>query len=87
MRVLIAETLNIARAVTTILRVRKNARLKFFQAAAKEANAKPPKRKSFVTFTGSVTDVENTVTVTTASPIAISLEETFSDVVDDMFQS
>jgi hypothetical protein len=87
MRVLIAARLNITRADTTILRVRKNARLKLLQAAAKEANAKPPRRKSFVTFTGSVTDVENTVIVTTASPIAISLEETFSDVVEDMFQS
>jgi hypothetical protein len=87
MRVLIAAILNIARALTTILCNRKKARLKLLQAAAKEANAKPPKRKSFVTFTGSVTDVEKTAMVTTASPIAIILEETFSDVVEDIFQS
>jgi hypothetical protein len=87
MRVLIAAILKIARALTTILCERKKARLKLLQTAAKDANAKPPKRKSFVTFTGSVTDVENTAMVTTASPNAIILEETFSDVVEDIFQS
>jgi len=85
--VLIAAIKNITRALTTILRDQKKARLKLLQAAAKEAKEKPPKRKSFVTFTGSVTDVENTAMVTTASPIAIILEETFSDVVEDIFQS